>query len=108
EAGLSIHDVKSIYLKPSDARAAFDQGNVDAWVIWDPYLAAVEHDADARILRDGQGLVDNHQFYLASQDFAKKYPQVLPVVVEQLDQIDQWAKANPQDVARALAPQIGV
>lgn len=39
-AGLTIKDVTPIYLTPSDARAAFEQGAVDAWAIWDPFLSA--------------------------------------------------------------------
>jgi len=29
-------------LASADARAAFERGAVDAWVIWDPYQAAIE------------------------------------------------------------------
>ena len=36
-AGLTYADIQPIYLTPADARAAFVQRNVDAWVIWDPY-----------------------------------------------------------------------
>ena len=39
-AGLSYADVTPIFLAPSDARAAFERGSVDAWAIWDPFLAA--------------------------------------------------------------------
>ena len=59
EANLSIRDIKPVYIKPGDARTAFDRGDVDAWVIWDPYQADAEI-AGARSLRDGEGLVDNH------------------------------------------------
>jgi len=38
KAGLSYHDITPVYLVPSDARAAFQRGSVDAWVIWDPLL----------------------------------------------------------------------
>ena len=31
-----------VFLPPADARAAFERGSVDAWVIWDPYQAAAE------------------------------------------------------------------
>ena len=32
-------------------------GAVDAWVIWDPFLAAAEKQLGARVLADGRGLV---------------------------------------------------
>ncbi|GIM44939.1 hypothetical protein DNHGIG_04880 [Collibacillus ludicampi] len=49
--GLSISDITPVNLQPSDARTAFERGDVDAWVIWDPYLADAEEHAGARILR---------------------------------------------------------
>ena len=38
--GLTYGDIVPAYLAPADARAAFERGSVDAWVIWDPYYAA--------------------------------------------------------------------
>ncbi|WP_163491304.1 ABC transporter substrate-binding protein, partial [Escherichia coli] len=38
-AGLKFSDIQPVYLAPADARAAFQQGNVDAWAIWDPYYS---------------------------------------------------------------------
>ena len=40
--GLKPSDVQPVYLPPADARAAFESGHVDAWVIWDPFAAAAE------------------------------------------------------------------
>lgn len=37
-------------------RAAFQQGNVDAWAIWDPYYSAALLQGGARVLTDGTDL----------------------------------------------------
>ena len=47
-AGVAWGDVEPVYLPPADARAAFERGAVDAWVIWDPFLAAAEAATGAR------------------------------------------------------------
>src|SRR4051794_33025709 len=52
--GLKYTDVQPVFLPPADARAAFEKGAVDAWVIWDPFLSAVEKQTGARILADGR------------------------------------------------------
>ncbi|HEX7650029.1 MAG TPA: aliphatic sulfonate ABC transporter substrate-binding protein, partial [Noviherbaspirillum sp.] len=75
KAGLNYKDIDVVYLPPADARAAFERGSVDAWVIWDPFLAAAEKQLGARILVDGKGLVANHQFFLASRPYAEKNPE---------------------------------
>jgi hypothetical protein len=41
-AGLRFDQVRSVFLPPSDARAAFAGGSVDAWVACDPYFAEAE------------------------------------------------------------------
>src|SRR4029453_159119 len=69
KAGLAYTDVEVSFLPPADARAAFEKQAVDAWVIWEPFLAAAEAATGARQLANGSGVVDNHEFYLASRHF---------------------------------------
>lgn len=105
-AGLTFSDIQPIHLAPADARAAFERGSVDAWGIWDPYLAAGETQLGARVLADGRGAVNNYQFYLASRAYAEKHPAIVKIVVEELAKIDEWGKNNPKEVAALLAPHI--
>ena len=70
KAGRSYRDITPVYLAPGDARAAFQTGSVDAWAIWDPYLAEVETDAHARQITNANGLVPHYTFVLASRKFA--------------------------------------
>lgn len=108
KAGVKYGDVTPVFLAPADARAAFERGSVDAWVIWDPFQAAVEKAIGARTLADGTGVVDNHQFYLSSQKFLETEPKVLDVVIDQLREIDSWAKSDISAVAQQLAPSVGL
>ncbi len=55
-AGLEFSDIQPAYLTPADGRAAFENGKVDAWVTWDPYVASAQRQQRARVLADGQGL----------------------------------------------------
>ncbi|MCQ4272542.1 sulfonate ABC transporter substrate-binding protein [Pseudomonas kuykendallii] len=108
DAGLQYSDIQSVYLPPADARAAFERGSVDAWVIWDPFQAAAEQQLQARTLRDGKGLVDNHQFYLAARPYAEKHPQVLSTLIDEIRQVGDEARADPQAVAKQVAPLLGL
>ena len=108
KAGLQYSDVQVVFLPPADARAAFERGSVDAWVIWDPFLAAAEKQIGARILADGKGVVSNHQFYLASRDYAEKRQDVVLAVLDELAKTDEWARKNSKDAAALLAPLLGL
>lgn len=107
-AGLSLSDVEIVHLPPADARAAFESGKVDAWAIWDPYLAVAESAANARIVADGTGLAPNRGYYLASQAFIDKQAAALKLVLEAVKQKSDWAKAHPEEVAKFLAPSLGI
>ena len=107
-AGLKFSDVEVAYLPPADARAAFEGGRVDAWAIWDPFLAAAEKQLNARVVADGKGAVANHQFYLASRPYAEKYPEIVHILLEEIDKLDQWGKQNPKEVAKFISPLIGI
>lgn len=101
-------DVEIAFLKPADARAAFEQGNIDAWSIWDPYLAVAEEQAGGRILVDATGLAPNRGYYLAAQAFVDKSPDALKVLLNEITKESDWAKNNPAEVAKFLAPSLGI
>ncbi|KVF79211.1 ABC transporter substrate-binding protein [Burkholderia sp. FL-7-2-10-S1-D7] len=107
-AGLTYADIQPIYLTPADARAAFVQRNVDAWVIWDPYLAAAERQLGARVVANGDGLVRNTQYYLAARKYAAAQPQVLRTLLDEVDAVDRWGRDHVQEVAAQLSPLVGL
>ncbi|WP_407314288.1 sulfonate ABC transporter substrate-binding protein [Pseudomonas sp. nanlin1] len=108
DAGLKYTDIQTVFLPPADARAAFERGSVDAWVIWDPYQAAAEKQLQARTLRDGEGIVQNLQFYLATRPYAEKNPQIVKALIEEVRAVGEWSKANPQEVTNQVAPLLGL
>jgi sulfonate transport system substrate-binding protein len=107
-SSLTLADIEPVYLPPADARAAFERGAVDAWVIWDPFLAAAQAATGARTLTDGKGLVDNHQFFLASQDLVARDSGLVRTIIEELDSADRWAQGSQAEVARLIGPRVGI
>jgi sulfonate transport system substrate-binding protein len=106
--GLAYGDVSVVFLPPADARAAFEKGSIDAWVIWDPFLAAAQKTLDARLVADATGVVGNRGFYFSSLDYAGKNADVIRILIEELDKVDQWAQANKGAFAAELAALWGL
>ena len=106
--GLKYGDVQSVFLPPADARAAFEKGSIDAWVIWDPFLAAAEVTLGARLLADAQGVVNNRAYYFSSLDYANRNDDVIKVVIEELNKIDQWASGHRDELAKELSALWGL
>lgn len=108
DAGLQYSDIETVFLPPGDARPAFEQKSVDAWVIWDPFQAAAEKAVGARILTDGKNLVSNNGFFLATQSFANASPDLLKTILEELTKVSEWAKDNSDEVATFLSKELGI
>ena len=106
--GLKYSDIQPVFLPPADARAAFEKGSVDAWVIWDPFLAAVEKQSGARILVDGRGIVQNYAYYLAERGFAQQHPQVIQALFDDNQAQAAYVKANVKAAAAVIAPLQGL
>lgn len=108
KANVKYSDITPVFLAPADARAAFERGAVDAWVIWDPFQAAAEAAIDAQVLVDGTDTVSNYQFYLSSQKFLESDPKVVDAILEGLREVDDWAKTDIKAVAEQLSPSVGL
>jgi len=106
--GLKYSDIQPVFLPPADARAAFEKGAVDAWVIWDPFLAAVEKQSGARIVADGRGVVNNYAYYLGERGFVEKSPQVIQALFADTLEQGRWLKANLKQAAALIAPLQGL
>ncbi|SFH93086.1 sulfonate transport system substrate-binding protein [Collimonas sp. OK307] len=108
KSGLNYGDVTPVWLSPADARAAFEKGAIDAWAIWDPYLAAAEQSLSARILADATGVVKNRAYYFSSKDYALKNADVLSIAIDELNKIDVWGSANRNELSAELAAVWGI
>ena len=108
DAGLKYSDVETAFLPPADARAAFERGDIDAWVIWDPFLADAEISANARIITDATGLAANREFFLSSKKLANEHPEVLETIYEEIRETEEWVAKNKGEAAEFLAPEIGM
>jgi sulfonate transport system substrate-binding protein len=107
KAGVAYADIQPAFLVPADARAAFEKGAVDAWVIWDPFFAAAEASLAPTVLADGEGLVDNIEFFLANKNYTVANPNVVAALLKNLTELDNWATANQDAAADLLATSIG-
>ena len=108
KAGLEFSDIRPVYLPPADARAAFESDRVDAWSVWDPYLAAIQAAIGVRVIADYRGLASPNSFYESSRGFVGRHADIVSIVLGELARVGAWAVANPAQVAEALAPLLGL
>lgn len=108
DAGLKYSDVQPAYLAPADARAAFQNGAIDAWAIWDPFFVAAQRQLGARVLTTAKGIVNRHQYFVSTRSFSEKNAQTVKVVMQELGDVGQWVRDNYAQAAKELAPIQGL
>ena len=107
-AGLTLAEVQPIFLSPSDAASAFARRAVDAWGIWDPFLALVQRDQKARVLVNGGQLPRTDAFYLASNAVISRAPQALGRLLDALRAEAIWGRANRDEVVKIVSSANGL
>ena len=108
QAGLTPGDVASVLLQPPDALAAFRSGRVDAWAIWDPFLAMAEADPGTRVLVQATTVAPSNSFFLARRAWAQAAPGQLRVLLAAINGAADWARLHPEALAGLMAEVTGV
>lgn len=108
KAGLKFTDIQPIYLTPADARAAFQQGNIDAWTIWDPYYSAALLQGGVRVLGDGTDLNQTGSFYLAVRTYTEANGPFIQQVLDELTKADALTQSDRAQSVTLLANAMGL
>ncbi|MDM5281907.1 aliphatic sulfonate ABC transporter substrate-binding protein [Peribacillus frigoritolerans] len=104
--GLAMSDVEPVYLNPPDASVAFEQGEVDAWVVWDPYMTVSESKGNT-ILKNKDG-VPYRTFYFSSSKLANEHPEIVGKFVEHLADAGKEIDQNPTKAAALLQKETNI
>lgn len=106
-AGLATDDVTTVFLSPSDARAALQAGSVDGWSTWMPYVAAALAEG-ARVLLTGEGLLQGYGFDAAPETTIRDKRALLSDFAKREARALQWAIDHVEDYAKVLAQETGL
>ncbi|MED4840006.1 sulfonate ABC transporter substrate-binding protein [Weizmannia sp. CD-2023] len=106
--GLSYKDITPAYLQPGDARVAFEQGTIDAWVIWDPFTADAEVTGHARTLVTGKGYTTDRDYFLATPAYLKKHEKIVQIVLDEVKKSSTWANEHPAELTELLSKALGI
>ncbi|MBW9204310.1 aliphatic sulfonate ABC transporter substrate-binding protein [Mumia sp. zg.B53] len=104
---MTIDDIDVKYLKPAEARPAFDNDQVDAWIIWDPYFALAEQPG-VKVLADATGLANNREYVLVSPEALEEKPEQIEEFLRTYREVTDWGIANPEERADLLAPELKI
>ena len=106
KAGLSYSEITPVYLAPADGATAFAGGSLDAWTIWDPYLALTEK-GKVRVLASARDVHATNAFFLANKDFTGAHPDIVALLNQTFAQESIWADQHRQEIVKTLQEATG-
>ncbi|WP_274365618.1 aliphatic sulfonate ABC transporter substrate-binding protein [Paenibacillus thermotolerans] len=109
KAGIALDEVNiKFYKDAAEGLAAFTKGEFDVYGTWDPYLSIVENTVETRTIVNGTGNSENRTFYFATKDMLDKNPEVVSIILQELQNADQWANENKQEISNILSAELGL
>ncbi|WP_332983449.1 aliphatic sulfonate ABC transporter substrate-binding protein [Microcoleus sp. A003_D6] len=110
KVGLEFSDIEPIYLTQPQALPLFRQGEADAWVIWVPYTATQARSAypgrsiaDLESIFGDKASLEVPTYYYAIPELVRDYPDLLKVILEEVNEAGAWAKKQELEAAVRLA-----
>jgi sulfonate transport system substrate-binding protein len=107
KAGVKLSEIETFSLGAADAAFAYEGGNIDAWVVWDPYFTLAQKHTPSRVLAYSGDIVSSAGFLLANSTFAA-HPDLVNEYIEGSKQASEWAKTHPADVTDLLSSATGI
>jgi sulfonate transport system substrate-binding protein len=103
-AGLTDKDIEIIQLQPDEARPALDNGSIDAWSVWEPYITTAVFQTGAKVLVSGQDLnINAPSFMIARTKFTEEHPDLTVLFLKTYEEVRQEYVENVEEVSKELA-----
>jgi len=107
-AGVPLKAVTLIYLTAADAKAALQSGSVDAWAIWDPYLAIGELQDHDRVIVTSRQVSPEVECGVATEKAVLTKRAELLDFVGRVRRAYIWAQSHRDKVDQAYATDTGL
>ncbi len=107
--GLSLADLKPVDMETAQAGAAFISKQVDAAVIWEPWLTKASQEGHGHVLASSKDypnlIVDCLAF---NQSVVSRSPQEVQAIVNAVLRAIAYSKAHPEEANAIMAPNFQV
>jgi sulfonate transport system substrate-binding protein len=108
--GLSYGDIKPLPLPQNQALYRFQEGHVDAWVVWMPYAPTeARRRYPGRSIADLNSILGDHAaqevptLYYSTPELVRDYPRVLKAILEEVN--EAGVRHNQRQLEDALKNQ---
>jgi len=103
QAGIKPSEVTFVFLSPTDARLALGQNGLEAWGVWDPYVALAEVEGGFRPLFNGRRLVKSNSIVIATDKALAERRPLVADYLERLQKAMHWQDVHGAEYAELLS-----
>lgn len=107
KANLTEQDVELFNMDASEIKTSLETGDIDAGLLWEPYITQIEKEKNITELIDGTGLVQEVCGYVANEQFINEHPDLTAAVLKALDRSWNWAEENMDKAVADISKSSG-
>jgi len=107
--GLSFNNINVKNLRPADMVYALDRGDIDAFVIWEPFCTQSINNVSkdkVHLMSYGAGYFTEWQVQCVSPAFAKENPKAVEGVLKALNKANKFIKDHPDETVKIVAKRL--
>ena len=93
-------------MSPPEARTAFEIGQIDAWVIWSPFLDIQLMNGNGKALEGTEYPITNTM--AVPIDLINKKEKVVQAMVSVIEKGKKWLVENPEEACPILANELNL
>lgn len=108
KAGLKDNDVRFVFIPPTSAKMALQNGSVDAWATWGPYIAEAKINDGAREIVNGGDLMSGLSYIVATDEACAAKSEEIRAYCRLLHEGHVWMLTHQDDYASAWAKETGL
>ena len=107
-SGMQDDDVRFVFIPPTAAKMALQNGNVDAWATWGPYIADAKISDGAREIVNGGRLMSGLSYVVATEEALQRQRSAIAAYNRLLKDGHQWMLTHAEDYATAWSKETGL
>jgi sulfonate transport system substrate-binding protein len=107
-AGLTLKDIQLVNLDPPNIKVALASKDIDAAVLWEPWVTIIEDEKVGKVLFTSEGYKKSTSIIIASSRFTNEYPEVTVRLLRIFQRSVKFIDKNPQKAAELISDYDGI
>lgn len=104
--GLSVDNVEILYQSPVEARINFEQGNIDGWAVWPPFVEEQQVNGNGKVLSGGDAIIQS--VMAMPTKFINEHPEEAKELVNVIRRSKKWIQENPEKAISIVAKELSL